>query len=387
MVRSGVLPAVLLVTSTVARAQAVDATLRAGVYSDSDRTQVFRSLAAANATLGHFGLAVEEQVDVVSSASTDVRSSPAVDALTSASSRSPKMSDRRFETSLLGRWNDGGGHALGLSAVYATELDYQSLGAGASASWDLAQRNTTLLAGANVAFNRVGSVTDASFSRSLRTLGYSAGIAQVLSQADVLRLRYDGAWLDGYQASPYRSVRFGNWSVTGSAGGIMTFRNTIGPAAGLPELMPQTRLRHAGTLEWLHAFGSSVATAASYRLSYDDWGIAGHTAALELRLGGAAWIGRVGYRFYLQSSASFYQERYLMDPSSYAYYTSDKELGEERGHAGSAEVSWFIARREHGRVGVAIDLRVDALYYQYPDFALLPSRTSAFGEAGLRVQF
>jgi hypothetical protein len=152
-------------------------------------------------------------------------------------------------------------------------------------------------------------------------------------------------------------------------------------------MTPATRLRHAGVIDWLHSFAPGFATARSYRVAYDDWGVFGQTASAELRFAGNDWFARLGYRFYLQGDADFYQEKYLMAASNYQFYTSDKELGQELGHAGTAEINWQLQRHQQDQVGVSLDLRVDALYYRYPDFALLSARSSVFGEAGLRLQF
>ncbi|HJZ88436.1 MAG TPA: hypothetical protein VKN99_24860, partial [Polyangia bacterium] len=74
-----------------ARGQEVTAVARGGIYADSDHTQVYRSLGAAQVAWRHFGLHAQEEVDVVSSASTDVRASPFLDALSGASPVSPTM--------------------------------------------------------------------------------------------------------------------------------------------------------------------------------------------------------------------------------------------------------------------------------------------------------
>ena len=371
-----------------ALAQDVTAAARAGIYADSDKTEVIRTLASAEASGKRFTLSATEAVDVITSASIDVRTSPFVDALSSASQRSPTMHDRRFETTFAGGWNDHAGHVLTTSFVYATELDYTSIGGGLSGAWEVAERNTTLFAGVNAAANQVGSVIDPMFSKSLSTAGYTAGLGQVLGVRDVLRIRYDGNTLDGYQASPYRSVRFGNWQVQRMFGGTMTFTNTIGSANGLPEQLPQTRIRHAGTLEWIHALGHDVALASSYRLGYDSWGILAHTAALELRANCFTdWQLRGGYRFYDQGAADFWQDKYVQDPSTYTYYTSDKELGEVRGHSVTFDFAHQVWKRASDGVDGIIDLKVDALYYTYPGFPLLSSRESLFAQLGLRLDF
>ena len=39
--------------------------------------------------------------------------------------------------------------------------------------------------------------------------------------------------------------------------------------------------------------------------------------------------------------------RYVNDPSTYATYTADKELGTVNGHGGTIDLGWQFARRSH----------------------------------------
>jgi hypothetical protein len=372
--------------SGTAAGQEVTGALREGIYVDTDHTQVFRTLAAVEAAWSGLRLSAKESVDVVSSASLDVRSSAALDAVSSASAGAPKMSDRRLETVVGVSYDDGGGHAGAVNAVYATERDYTSIGAAVSGSWDLAARNFTLLAGAHVNHDLITSIIDPTLSEQMDEVGYSAGLAQVLSTSDVLRLRYDGSYENGYQASPYRTVRFGDWVTTAARRTeLITFTNTIGPAAGLPETVPSVRVRHAGVLEWLHGFSADVALLAQVRVARDSWGLLAGTAGADLRVASDPWQLRIAYRFYLQSAADFFQDKYLLAPENYSYYTSDKELGDERGHIGSLEVSYALKDWPADGHTSAFDVQIDVLRYDYPGFTLLPSRTSFFGAVGLRL--
>jgi hypothetical protein len=371
---------VLVLAAAPAVAQELDAAGRAGVYVDSDHTQVVRSLAAADARFGHFGLAVREQVDLISSASIDVRSSPRLDVLSGASAVAPSMSDRRFETTVGGSWDDRDGHTVTVEAVYAFERDYTSAGGGAHGSWDLAERNTTLLAGVNASHNHVTSIDDPSFDERLDELGVSLGVGQVLGPADAARLRYDGDFLDGYQASPYRAVRFGDWHTALRPGGVgLLFLGTTGPASGLPERVPRTRLRHALVAEWLHSLAAELALATQLRGALDDWGVAAVTAGAELRWELGPWLIRLGGRLYLQRAADFYEAKYLQAPETYTSYTSDKELGGERGGGGTLAVAWRVT--DH----LVIDVRAELLRYDY-DALLLSGRTSLLSDLGFRWQ-
>ena len=382
---------VVLAFARAAFAQDVTAAMREGVYADSDSTIVSRTLVAVSAVWPRFTFSVNEAVDGITSASIDVRSSPFLDATTGASARrqrQPSMADGRSETDLGLAWHDDEGHTAGGSLVVAAEDDYTSGGGGLQVSWDFFERNTRLFAGVNASANQIRSAVEHSFSRAMFEMGYSAGISQILSPGDVASLRYDGNYVDGYQASPYRAVRFGDWTTMlhPSSNGI-TFLNTIGPETGAPELVPGTRLRHAAVVQWVHSLGRGLAIAPQYRISDDDWGVFAQTASLELRaLLGERWQGRIGYRFYDQSGADFWHGKYVMPQSAYRYFSADKELGDETGHSALADAGWSFWKKNATWAGL-LDAKFEWLLYSYPGFVLLPERTSVFGEIGVRLQF
>jgi hypothetical protein len=374
----------------LAPAQDITAVLREGVYADSDRTQVYRTLVAAQALWSRFSLAVNESVDAITSASTDVRSSPFIDATTGASARrqrAPSMADGRTETNAVFQWRQGDERSAGGSVVFAAESDYISAGGGLSASNAFFERNMTVFAGVNMSGNQIRSAVDHSFSRALFAMGYSVGASQLLGAGDVLTLRYDGSYLDGYQASPYRAVRFGDWTTMAHPAGGITFAGTIGPETGVAEQVPGTRLRHAAVLQWVHALGPRFAIAPQYRIADDDWGVFAQTASLELRAQfGERVQARASYRFYDQSAADFWRGKYVMPQAAYRLFTADKELGDITGHAALADAAWAFWKRG-GAWAAQLDTKVEYLYYSYPGFVLLPSRSSIFGELGLRLQF
>jgi hypothetical protein len=364
---------------------------RAGLYTDSDQTTVFRALAAVTGDLGHWIISGTAAVDVISSSSIDVRSSPAlskVDVTTSASGTTTtsggKMSDRRLLAIVGSGWHDASGHAVNLSTSYANERDYNSLAAGINTSIDAFERATTFMGGFNFTYNWIASVLDPSFAKTMYDLGWSAGVAHVLTRGDALRLRYDGAASRGYQASPYRNVRFGDWTAGEAAGGRIIFGGTIGPVDGYAETLPDTRIRHAAVLEWVHSFLEGLALYSQARLGIDSWGIESLTASVELRAATTDWRFRLGYRFYAQSGADFYQTRYLLAPTNYRYFTSDKELSPEQGHITNLGVSRILKHPHYsGDTRVLLDGTLNILYYTYPDFYLMHSRTSGFFELGL----
>lgn len=365
--------------------------LQGGVYGDSDKTTVFRSLALIASSWGHWTLDARAGADAVTSASIDVRSSPQlskVDVMTSASGRTStsggEMSDTRYELTTGGGWNDTHGHAAHLGASFASERDYTSASASLNGSIDVLDRTTTLLAGASLTDNWVSSVLDASVHETMVASGWSAGVARVLTPDDALRLRYDGRSADGFQSSPYRYVRFGDWSTSIGAHQQLVFTNTIGSADGLPEHVPDARISHALVLEWVHALADHVALHPSVRAGHDSWGIDSLTAGVELRVAEPSWRLQLGYRYYRQTAADFFQDKYVDAPAMYTYYTSDKELGDQSGHLGTLGLSLVLSEPDGPhQARLLLDTRVDAFRYVYPGFTLLPSRTSVFASIGL----
>ena len=364
--------------------------VRGGIYQDSDRTQVLRGFGDLTPTWDRWSLGASVGVDVVTSASVDVRSSPGlsvVDVVSSASGRSTsggKMTDVRAQGTGAAGWDDGDGHKATLTAAAATEADYHSLSGGANGSLDLLDRAVTLLGGINATGNLIRSVLDPELRETMFSAGWSAGVGFVLSTDDALRLRYDGVASVGYQASPYRNVRFGNWTTSVNAYDQIIFDNTIGSADGLPETVPHSRISHAAVIEWVHALGDGVGLHPSARLGRDSWGIRSLTASLDLRLARPAWRAELGYRFYRQSAASFYESKYTMDPASYTYYTADKELGRETGHVGSLDIARVLLFPEHsGDTRLVLDGQLSVMHYDYPDFVLLDSRSGLFLGLGL----
>jgi len=369
----------------------VTGTGRFGVYHDSDATTVMRGLATVAKEMGHWTVNATAVVDAVTSASVDVKTSPAlgkVDVVTGASGRSStsggEMSDTRYLGTVGVGWTDTHGAALNLTSSAAMERDYASVSAGLNGSLDVLERSTTLLGGFTVTDNWVSSVLDSTLHRKMYAIGWSAGVARVLTPSDAVRLRYDGKLSDGYQASPYRSVRFGDWTTTTLSTGQITFANTIGTADGLAEKYPETRVSTALTAEWVHALALGIGVHTSVRAATDTWGVDSLTPAIDLRIARKSWRMQLGYRLYLQTKADFFEDKYTMDPSMYTNYSSDKELGRQVGNLGSFDVATTLMDPETPNdARMMLFFHTEVFEYSYPGYVLLPSRTSAFIEAGL----
>ncbi len=379
------------ITTSSSSDEAATGTGRLGVYHDTDQTTVMRALATIAKAWGHWSATGSVVVDSVTSASIDVRTSPVlgrVDVVTGASGQTStsggQMTDTRYLATAGAAWNDTSGHTLALTTSAATERDYGSLSAGINGSTDIAERNATLLGGVTLTDNWVSSVLDSTLHRKMFAMGWSAGVARVLTPADALRLRYDGKASEGYLSSPYRNVRFGDWTTSVLAGGQIKFGNTIGSADGLPERDPESRISHALTLEWVHALGLGVGLHPAVRVGHDSWGVDSLTPSIDLRISKPGYRLELGYRFYAQSRASFFAGKYTEDPAMYTYYTSDKELGSQLGHLASFDVTTAVSEPDNPNdARMMLFFHTDVFRYTYPGFDLLSSRISAFIEAGL----
>jgi hypothetical protein len=279
-------------------------------------------------------------------------------------------------------WKNSAGDAVNLTAAAATEADYTSVSGGLNGSGDVLDRTLTLLGGITVTDNWVSSILDDSLHRKMFALGWSAGAALVLTPNDALRLRYDGKASQGYLASPYRNVRFGDWTANLGTQQIR-FNNTIGSSDGLPEREPDTRVSHALVLEWLHSLALGVGLHPELRVSRDSWRMNSLGAGLDLRYATSAWRMQAGYRFYLQSHAYFFEDKYVHAPATYPYYTSDKELGDQRGHLLRLDLAYVLSDA-HGpnESRALLNFQIEAAHYDYLGFLLLPSRDSLFAALG-----
>jgi len=364
---------------------------RLGVYHDSDGTTIERSFATMSRGWGEWSVTASAAVDAITSASVDVRSSPALSKLDivtveegSTTDSGVQLTDTRYVAAGGARWHDIDGHAVTMTGTVSTESDYTSAGVGVLGSLDLDERDLTLFGGTTVTDNWVGSVVDPTVARKLLELGWTAGAARVLSASDMVRVRYDGKFSDGFQGSPYRTVRFGDWTTSTATSGQYVFANTIGSADGLPEKLPSLRLESAVTGEWVHALAQGIALHTAVRVSHDTWDVSSVAPSEELRFAFDGWRMQLGYRFYLQGRASFFEDKYTMDPEMYEHYTSDKQLGREVGHTAMFDVAVTVVEAETPRDSrMVLFLHADGFHFAYPDYELLPSRYGAFGELGL----
>ena len=243
---------------------------------------------------------------------------PAVDGQTGAT-RPARKQDERFEKNrgqvIVGLEQSlGSTTTLAFNAYRSQELDYISNSAIVTLSQELFQRNTTITLRGQVNDDRVGELQENGAVNNENKSVYTGalGLSQVLSTNTVLNLNYDVMIMNGFLSDPYRKVR-----VFTSLGGY-EIEN---------EIHPDNRLRQAATSKLSQYIESVKASIiGSYRYYFDDWDVKSHTT--EFRFNKYVFddfILGFNYRYYTQSGANFYSERYDQNQTS-EFQTADYKL-------------------------------------------------------------
>lgn len=345
----------LLVVAATAHAD-TSFTSKVQVYADSDHTQVISPVVSGSAdvtpdttvTLGYLA-------DIVSSASVDI--------VTQASGKTIHDTRHQVTTGLAQHFGSllvHGGYS------FSRENDYLSHSLSLGAEQELFDKNTTLSLGYALGLNTVGRADDMNFSRSLTVNTFSASLTQVINERAIVQLTYELGDAEGFQSSPYRFV-----PIRASL--------SAAPSQWFFETDPDSRWRHALVIGANHAIGTDSAVQVDYRIYHDTWGITSHTFGarfitslskkLELRL---------RERFYTQDAASFYQEFYAAPQK---YLTYDRELSSLWSETIGAKLSYMLGAKLEG------ELKVDAFYYNYAQFAPLASRVGANVGIGVALTY
>ena len=323
---------------------------KGSLYADDNATTVWTALAD-----GEVGL--PRRARVGAHALVDVISTASVDVVTQATSRFDEV---RVEVGgRAGMWvTEEVDLSVGMS--HSQENDWESFAPSASLTLDLFKRNTTLNAGYGFVHNRVGRSGDPNFEEKLQSHTAEVGLAQVIDRRSLLDVRYTFQGSLGYQSSPYRYIR------------------SFGTVFSVLERHPSERFRHAITTSGLRYLVDDVALEASYRFYGDDWGVLSHTATAGIRIELGDLVDLRGRgRFYHQRAATFWRELY---DTPMEFMSLDRELSTFWDAGGGLKLGM------HGTHWRA-DVKVDALYYRFLDFAYLDGRIALVADVGGGVRW
>ena len=244
----------------------------------------------------------------------------------------------------------------------SNEYDFFSLAASATFSWDLNQRNSTLVAGLSfesdtiepvggtpiplsenlapgVAQNREGS----SESRSLTDV--LLGLTQVISAKTIMQFNYSFSSSSGYHTDPYKLV-----SVIDDA---PLSANLGEPVRHIYENRPDSRARHSIFWKTMHHFEEDVIDF-SYRYLTDDWDITSHTFDMRYTFSSAQGGGYLQphIRYYIQNAANFYRTNIGASEILPTYMSADYRLGDMTTLTAGLKYAWGVADRKHQAIRV-----------------------------------
>ena len=190
-----------------------------------------------------------------------------------------------------------------VNLTYARENDYIARGIELSDSWTLIGGRATVHLGVALSRDIVSPVKNpetnpdgADLRLAKNTNGFSLGGTWIFGERDVADLSLALMKLSGYLNDPYKLV-------------------PIGPAdssESRPDVRPGTRSRRTVVAKYSHYFLWGASANVIYRFYSDDWSIQAHTIDVTYNHKiGSDWIVSPEIRFYTQTGASFFANRFL----------------------------------------------------------------------------
>ena len=298
-------------------------------YLDNFRVQIFypsfsitKQINALTQVNGHY------LVDAISAAS--MRSRFDVDGVTSATSpngirqeaegvdgvtsASPKSegggSDEVRNEFSGGITHQTGAGSVSVTGIFSTEHDYTSKTVTGQISWPFAKKNTIVQLGIVRSWDTLFPDTR-TWEKNKDVVTFSGGLTQVLSTRAIAQVDASYSTHKGFLSDPYQVVRVTDGD---------TFRT-------LESRSPDSRIRKAVGVRLNYKMTRLSALQLGYRYYWDDWEIKSHTihTMLQKHLMEKNVTMGIGWRYYTQSKAYFFQESYTGDE---AYLTVDSKLDE-----------------------------------------------------------
>ena len=248
----------------------------------------------------------------------------------------------------------------------SSEYDYFSLGFGGSYTKLFNEKNTEVSVHANVYLDTWKLLYPIELRESSNFIGldkknrnsYSLGFgfSQILSKNLQGMLSLDLVQQQGLLSTPFQRVYFSDFPDR--------FRENFQLADDI-ERLPDTRFKTAVGGRLNYFINEMFVLRTYYRYYFDDWGIASHTASIEVPIKITdKFTLYPSYRFYNQTAADYFYP-YETALSTYEFYTSDYDLSEFSANQFGFGVGYtdIFARLKLARFGLkSIDLKYD--YYK-----------------------
>jgi hypothetical protein len=275
-------------------------------------------------------------------------------------------------------WADGKNTAT-VGYVYSVENDWRSHTVSAAYSRDLLNKQLTLGLGGSFTANAVGRSHDDNFHRSLNQGSISLDAGIVGSKRDLITLDYTFMVLKGFQASPYRGVKWG-CGTPKSAADWLACPNSALEGDQDSSLSPDERVRHAFAVRWNHHLFRDTALKSHLRGYFDSWGVLSVTAGTEYVVGFGDFELGAFVRGYAQKGASFWQDVY---EQKQRYMTADRELSPFVDGFGGLRFGWMRERRLGFFESLHAEVKATSFAFKFLDFVRLPQREGVVGEIAL----
>lgn len=333
-----------------------DLDARTAVYTDTDATTVTTAVASVRANLTEeVVLGARRLVDLTSSASVDV-----------VSAATDRFTEPRNETAASLAFADGTTTASA-DYVRSVEVDWWSHNVSLGGSRDFLQHNLTVGLGGTFTDNTIGRAADPAFEEHSQVVGGSLYAVVVQSPKDIWKVSWTLSRGDGYQASPYRLVRFDDEGLPPEV------------FLGQPETLPDVRDRHAVTARYNRSLWPSAALRSHLRGYADDWGILSLTGGTEWAVHGGPVEAGLDVRGYAQRGAAFWSDGY---GTRRVYMTSDRELSPFWDVFAGGRLG-LHAEPRGGPEQLRVELALHVFHFTFLDFAPLPTRQGLVAEAGV----
>lgn len=245
---------------------------------------------------------------------------------------------------------------LAVNYYRSQELDYRSNAAVLTYSHEFNEKNTTLTLRGQYNADLVGKILENGdlTNERKRTYTGSLNVSQVLSPTAVLDFSYDVVLHKGFLSDPYRQVRV---------------YDALGASTLVDEFHPDYRVRHAGALRFSQFIVPIKASfIASYRYYFDTWKVRSHTAEVKFNkyIFNDLVFG-VDYRYYTQTQASFYSDRYAQLNLAADYRTSDYKLKPFSSNNFGFSLTYLLRGLAKGNPDLEFlrDSAIELMYFRY----------------------
>ncbi len=305
----------------------------------------------------NFSLNANYYVDMVSSASIDVR--------TTAS----PYEEERTQYSVGGTYLHGK-TIMNLAYTNSTENDFDANSIYFGISQDMFGDLTTISLSYGLGWDTVGRRGDENFEEPVDRQNYGVGITQILTRSFLMSLNFETITDEGYLNNPYRTYRY---LLPGGA-----------DDAFAEEIYPRTRTSNATSIAGRYYLPYRAALHGSYRYFIDSWGIEAHTGEIGYTHPWKNdWIFSVTARYYTQEQADFYADLFPFE-NAQNFLARDKEMSTFDNTTLSLGIVREIDNIKWGMFEKGtINLIWDFQRYEYENFRDATDTTSPLGQERL----